>query len=309
MYGAVLETDFTFATPGPATERAPEVRFTCTTGPAMDLGSQTLVDAQGRRDDGDADFAFFRGAEGDVVRITGATDFAVGDHHIACRLIDARHRYLVEIALLGMVFALWLERRDVPTLHASAVAIGGRAVGFLATKGAGKTSLAAACLQAGHELHADDLLALVMSSDVVGAERGWPALRLWPDQVRHFVGDIGVRSTVHPDYDKVRVVVGDEFGRFSAGAVPLARLYVPARCEDPRTPVGITPLRPRDAVMALVRHSFLPREVQRFGLQARRLQHLAAVLDDVRVAELRYPSGLDRLPEVVAAIEQDLEAP
>lgn len=283
------------------------VRFTCTPGLALDLPPDALVDAQGRRDDGEADFAFFRCEDRDVIRITGATDFTIGDHDIACRLVDGRHAYLVEIALLGMVFALWLERRGVPTLHASAAVVDGRAVGFLANKGAGKTSLAAACVQAGHQMHADDLLALAVSSDTVAVERGWPALRLWPDQIRYFVGYIDGLPAVHPDYDKVRVPVGGQFGRFSVGAAPLARLYLPARTDDPQAPVEIARLRPRDAIMALVRHSFLPREVQRYGLQAQRLRHLARALGEVQVKQLRYPTGLDRLPEVVAAVESDLD--
>lgn len=302
-----METDFPFATPGPVTTRPPAVRFTCGPGPALDLSSAVVIDAQGRRD-GEADFTFYRREADDAVRITGALDFTVGDEHIACRLVDPRHDYLVEIALLGMVFSLWLERQAVPTLHASAVVLGDCAVGFLANKGGGKTSLAAACLDAGHALHADDLLAVTTTAGVTHVERGWPALRLWPDQLRRFAGDASGLATVHPDYDKVRVPIGEGFGAFSAGAVPLTRLYLPTRTDDPRGEVTINPLRPQDAVMALIRHSFLPREVQYYGLQRTRVQQLAAVLRDVRVAELRYPNGLDRLPQVVAAVEHDVHA-
>ena len=306
IYGTTLETEFRFATPGPVATGGATVRFTCEqVSEPYELDPEGLVDAQGRRDDGDADFAFYRLDGHDAVRITGATDFVVDDHHIVCRLVDPAHRYLIEIALLGMVFALWLERRGVPTLHAGAATVDGRGIGFLATRGSGKTSLVAGCMAAGHALLADDLLAVGWDGATAVGRRGWPALRLWPDQLHHFVGGGLDLPIVHPDQDKRRVSVGDGFGRFATGSAPLARLYLPERAPDTDL-VTIRRLAPRHAVMALVRHSFLPREVERFGLQQRRLAQLAQLVSTVPVALLRYPSGLERIGEVIAAVEQDL---
>ena len=307
VYGTVLATAFPFATPGPETNARAAVRFTCAEVPtpyALDPGC--LVDAQGRRDDGEADFAFYRLPGFDAVRITGATDFLVADDHIECRLVDPAHRYLVEIALMGMVFALWLERRGLPTLHASAATVDGRAVGFLGSRGGGKTSLAAGCLNAGHALLADDLLAIRWTDGTAYGQRGWPALRLWPDQLRHFVGAVPDLPVVHPDHHKRRMHIGDGFGRFAHSATPLVRLYLPERTVADGGRVSIQRLDGRHAVMALLRHSFLPREVERFGLQPERLRQFARLVAGVPVAVLRYPSGFDRLTDVVAAIEADL---
>lgn len=310
VYGVTLETDFPFATPGPHTDAGVDVGFTFdeVPGSPLDLHERGLVDAQGRRNDRRADFSFYRFDDHDAIRITGAADFAITDDRLACRLVDPQHRYLVEIALFGMVFALWLERRGIPTLHASAAVLGDQVVAFLGNKGGGKTSLAAASLAAGHAFLADDLLAFDVVDDRILARRGWPSLRLWPDQLGHFVNTSwGDLPLVHPDYAKRRVVVGDQgLGQFATGCGHLTRIYLPERLSDGSARVSIRRLSPHEAMMSLVRHSFLPREVQRFGLQPRRLQTFADLMEMVPVSVLRYPAGLERLDEAVAAVERDL---
>jgi len=308
VYGVKMATAYAFAGPAPPAAGTPDLMFNCSDQAPLDVdwGAGELVDAQGPRPDGRSDFVFHRFLSHDAVRITDATDFHVFDDRILCHLLHDRHRYLVEIALLGMVMALWLERRGVPTLHASAVTIGDRAVGFLATRGGGKTSTAAACTAAGHPLLTDDLLALGEEATGLTGKRGWPALRLWPDQGHHFVKDYEHAPLVHPDYDKRRVPVGTGFGTFAAAPAPLARLYVPERHPDASTPVTVTPLTPQEALVTLIRHSFLPREVQRYGLQPQRLRTLGRLVAEVPISVLRFPTGFDRLSQVVGAIEADV---
>lgn len=305
-----MGSDYVFDNPVPAVDddRRPDVVFICSGAPpqGVDWQDAQRVDAQGRRADGEADFDFVRFEFHDAVRITGAMDFHVYDDRIHCHLHDERHRYLVEVALLGMVFALWLERRGVPTLHAAVSVVHGGAVGFLGNKGGGKTTLTTALLAAGHSFLADDLLALSERDATVVVERGVPALRLWPEQIAHFVGGQQTFPLVHPDFPKCRVDVPAAFGRFADGPAPLRRLYVPQRLPEGSQDVVIEPLAAQDALIELVRHSFLPREVQRYGWQQRRLQSFAAVLASVAVMRLRYPSGYARLAEVVAAVETDL---
>ncbi len=283
--------------------------FECVTAAPEEADWQRaqVVDAQGRRADGDPDFVFARLPSHDVVRITGAADFHVFDDRIVCHLLDDRHEYLVDIAFLGMVLAFWLERRGTPTLHASVAIVGDQAIGFLANKGGGKTSTLAACMAAGHALLTDDLLALTGAGAHQRVERGFPALRLWPEQVTHFVGPYEGLPVVHPDYDKRRVRVGaGGFGRFASTAAPLRRLYLPERLPESAGQIRLEPLPAAEAVMTLLRHSFLPREVQRFGWQPQRLAPFSRLVGTVPVVRLRYPSGLDRLPALVSRLEQDL---
>lgn len=308
-----VASDHDFVNPVPPLDRpadSAELVFRCVRqAPGdVDWSGAEVVDEQGRQQDGSADFVFARLEDRDAVRIPGALDFYLSDTEIVCHLVDERHTYLIEIALLGLVLSLWLERRGTTTLHASVVTMDDAAVGFLGTSGGGKTSTLAGCLARGHALLADDLLALREDDGGFLGERGYPALRLWPEQADRFVGHHEDLPVLHPDFSKRRVVVGPgSFGRFASGPAPLRRLYLPERHEG-STPVELERVRSDEALMALLRHSFLPREVQRFGWQPRRLGVLARLAATVPVVRVRYPSGFDLLPEMLSQLEADVRS-
>ena len=64
--------------------------------------------------------------------------------------------------------------------------------------------------------------------------------------------------------------------------------------------------RGREAVIALVRHSFAARAVQALGWQPRRLRFFADLAQQVPLRRLSYPSGFQHLPRVGQAILRDL---
>ena len=67
-------------------------------------------------------------------------------------------------------------------------------------------------------------------------------------------------------------------------------------------------LRPRDAVIELLRHSFSPHLVEAAGWQSQRLGFFARLVERVPVRRLSYPTGFEHLPSVCAAIQEDLAA-
>lgn len=314
LYGVHVASDHDFVNPIPVSPRpahAAQLVFRCCREEpeGADWSTAEIVDEQGQQPDGRPDFVFARLGTCDAIRIPGALDCYLRDDEILCHLLDERHAYLVEIVLLGLVLAFWLERTGTPTLHASAVTVDGHAVAFLGTRGGGKTSTLAGCLERGHALLADDLLALREDGEGFIGERGYPALRLWPEQADRFLGHHADLPILHPDFSKRRVVVGPgTFGRFAEGPARLRRLYLPERHDDPAAPVELERLPSDQALIALLRHSFLPREVQLFGWQPRRLPVLARLAGSAPVVRLRYPSGFDLLPGVLAELEHDIRS-
>jgi hypothetical protein len=116
---------------------------------------------------------------------------------------------------------------------------------------------------------------------------------------------------VEPGAEKRRVPIGPGgFGAFASEvspAAPLAGIYLldrrdPEGCRSP----AIAPLSRREALIELVRHSFLPHLVEAVGLQPARLDLLSRLVRDVPMRRLLYPSGFARLPEVAAAVRQDI---
>lgn len=307
VYGVTLASDFPFRWPLRAGQPPADVVFTCTGDPPQPVDLATLpavheVDETESR--AGPEITYHRAEHHDIVRVRDVADHYVSPDRIVCHLQDPDLAYLVEIQLLGMVLALWLERNNTPTLHASTVVVDGRAVAFLGTKGGGKTTLAAGLMAAGHALLTDDLLALTVDDSAVRAQPGYPMLRLWPEQLAHFVGPDARLPLVHPSFTKRRVHVGTDFGTAHPTAAPLHRVYLPARQTDGG--MAIEPVRAQAALIELVRHSFLREAVYGLGLAGDRLRRLAAALHTVDVRRLRYPGGFDRLPQVVAAVEADL---
>jgi hypothetical protein len=208
---------------------------------------------------------------------------------------------LLEIRFLGPVLSYWLERRGIPALHASAVEVNGRAVAFLSGNGGGKTGLAATLMQAGHSLLTDDILPVEEIAGTFHARPGYPQMRMWPDEAAHFIERSEELPIVLPGLAKRRVPVGaGGFGTFHDSSLPLAGLYIVERRAE--GPVDILDVYPRDALIELVRHSFSPHLVEAAGLQPSRFDLFARLVRNVPVRRLVYPSGFERLPEVVEIV-------
>lgn len=105
-------------------------------------------------------------------------------------------------ALLGTVFALLLIYRGLAALHASMVAIDGRAVAFVGDKGAGKSTLAAAFHRHGYDLVADDILAVELSAPELLAQPGFIHMKLWPDAIAALGDDPARYPPQHPEVPK-----------------------------------------------------------------------------------------------------------
>ena len=262
--------------------------------------SSSLLYASPLRDPrGEPRTFLFRAGSQDLLRFANVGDFRIQDIRIDSYLEGARLD-LAELRFLGPVLSYWFERRGLPTLHASAATVNGRAVAFLSRHGGGKSSLAAALAQAGSPLLTDDLLVLEETGDRWEVRPSYPEMRMWPDEAAHFVGSPESLPLVQDGSEKRRVAVGSGgFGSFLDASVPLSRIYLASRRPETGGDVEIQPVSRSEALIELVRHSFSPRLVEAAGLQPARLDRLGRLVRAVPVWRLSYPSGFDRLPEVV----------
>ena len=314
IFGVTLATDYPLRTPLPETDDPPELFFTCSeSGFPEPPPPKATPDYVSRNvlDSGVPFMELYRGSESDLLRFREVADFRVSREAIRARLFDPAYAHMVEIHLLGTVFSYWMERRGIPVLHAAAVAVDGRAIGFMATNRGGKSSLAASLMQAGHPMLSDDLVAIQRSDEGFEARPGYPSMRLWPDQAAHFDPEWERLPIVHPRFSKRRLRVGTGgFGRFLDAPLPLSALYLPDRRdadggEAGATGVTIEPLPQREAVIELIRGSFLPELLQVAGFAEDRLRMLAGLAEEIPVRRLGYPEGMHRLPRVRDRILDD----
>jgi hypothetical protein len=315
IYGVSLATDFPFATPLVPTEADPDVEFirTLETPHAAPWrGHEPLFESSTLEESGEPALYLYRASGVDVLHYTGVADYYLWPDRIVCHQLASGVEASIELYLLGLVFCFWLEKRGRCVIHASAVSVDGRAAVFLATNAGGKTSLAASLVEDGHPMLTDDFLAMSVGSGQVIGYPAFPQMRMWPDLATHFLGTAREFPRVLPGVDKRRVPVRSEggLGPFGDEPCPLERLYLPER----RPPgergdkISFQPVTPRDAVVELIRESFLTRILEMTGLHEERFRALARVAESVAMVRLSYPSGLEHLPRVRQAILEDLGA-
>jgi hypothetical protein len=309
IFGLTLISDFPFANrlaPGSGT---PDLRFSCVDEPPFFVSwrkqKPTFISPALIAENVSSCY-LYRLEECDVLRFTTIADFFLFSGRIVCHLLEPKHTHLVEIALLGTVLAVWMEREGIPMLHAAAVEVDERAAAFLATNKGGKSSLAASLMQAGHSLLTDDILPLQETDDGFLGVPGYPTMRMWPGEAQQFVGHFDDLPLAHPQLSKRRVFIGpDGFGHFCDCSQPLACFYLPQRRDD-ITEVQIRPVKGTKAVIELIRSTFTPRIVRALDWQDWRLTFFAQMAAQTPVRRIVYPNGFEHLPRVNAAILEDL---
>jgi len=311
VFGVTLASSFDFETPLRRTDLPADVAFTCSLEPPWEMVAAddgAVFESRGRLPGGEPLLALYRGRGSDLLRYSEVADFYLTDHRIHCHLLDPTYGFMVEIHLLGLVFSYWFERQGIPMLHASAVAVDGRAAVFIATNRGGKSSLACTLMGAGHPLLSDDVVGLQVTERGPEGRPGFPSMRLWPDQAAHFHGEWEGLGLAHPRYEKRRVPIGEGgFGTFRDAPAPLAAFYLPERRPVAEAPeVDLTTVSPGEAVIELVRGSFLPRLAQESGLARERMALFGRLAASVPMKRLVYPEGNEYLPAVGEAIVADV---
>ena len=128
--------------------------------------------------------------------------------------------------LLGPVMGFVLRLRGVVCLHASAVALGDRAVLIAGAPEAGKSSTAAAFCRNGHAILSDDVAPIVEAAGALYVQPSYPQLRLWPDSVAALYGSPSALPRLTPTWDKRALDLRTAAGGFQADRLPLAAIYV-----------------------------------------------------------------------------------
>lgn len=310
LFGVTMASDYPFANPLPRVSGSPDLTFTCTRAPPVLTRSENDVVCSSAKPAGNEEPVqpVRRTGDGYVVHVAGSADFSLFPDRIIAHLSDPALSHMVEISLLGDIFSLWLELRGIRSIHASAVVAGDDAVAFLSTNMGGKTALAAAFLQQGHRLLTDDVLAVEERHGRFLGRPGYPALRMWPDQAKYFVGAYEKLDIVHPVYSKRRIPVGHHgFGTFCPDERPLRVLYLPER-QDPDHDISIIPVSRKKAFFSLLSNSFTAGIVEALGGQQERMEFFSRLVRQVPVRRLHYPEGFHHLPRVVAAVREDVSS-
>jgi hypothetical protein len=218
--------------------------------------------------------------------------------------------------LLGQALGFVQRLRGVTCLHASAVEVEGKAIALLGPAGAGKSSSAAAFLQLGYRVLADDVVPVLESKGKFLAQPAHPRVWLCPDIVRSLYGSTAALPQMTPSWEKRYIDLNSNGKRFEEAPVPLAALYLlDARKNDAQAPLlqavsaqaGLVELIGNTYVNLLLNQAMRVREFKLLGRlvagvpvrrlkphsdSAKLLRQCEIILDDVhRVASRSLTAG------------------
>ncbi|MCI0710141.1 MAG: hypothetical protein L0154_08255 [Chloroflexi bacterium] len=294
-YGYNIRADVEFVTPvGSFVEGAAEIQYRRSS--PIDYQQAVLIYTSPT-----SHIRFYRIGHSDLLRVPEVADFFVEGSHVFWQA--ASHTPMVEIFFFGPVCSLLLERHGIPALHASAVSIDGRAVGFLAASHGGKSTLAAHFIQLGYPMITDDVLPVEVTDPEIRVRPGYPQMKLWHEQAIRFCDDPRQLRRLHQNLNKYAVPVSN----FCSEWLPLDTLYLPER-NDNVNEVRIDPLTPAAATIELMRYAFSAGVMSVLADQRQRWKLFANITRQVGVKRLIYPSGLENLPRVQDAILHDIWA-
>ncbi len=209
-----------------------------------------------------------------------------------------------ETYLLGHVLSYSLLKLGYEVLHATSVIVDGEALGLLGRSGHGKSSLAAAFLQAGYRILSDDLLVLVETPEGILVPPGLPRIKLFPETAERFLPFPTSGAAMNPLTEK-RVIPIPKAHSGRAPALLRALYKLPySSAQRPSSKVRISRLAEKTAFTELLAGTFNSRVLETPRLR-RQFETMARLLTMVPVRRLSCPRGLDYLPQVRDAILAD----
>ncbi len=207
------------------------------------------------------------------------------------------------VCLLGPVLGFVLCLRRILCLHASAIAVGGRAIAIVGPPGAGKSTTAAAFAQLGYPVLSDDIVALSDEHPVL-VQPGYARVRLWPDAVEALYGSSDALPRLTPTWDKRYLDLTAENYRFQRQPLPLAAVYILAERSDNAVTPSIGTIPSRAGLMALVANTYANKLLDA-AMRAREFAVLCRLLTEVPVREVTPHADSSRLPRLCRAILDD----
>lgn len=244
--------------------------------------------------------SFYRNENGYLIRFHDLADFSISHDGLA---IDSHcspgiSAHTIEHLYLNQVLPLALSRQFKLVLHGAAIEVGMSSVAFLGLSGRGKSTLTASFATSGHRFLTDDGLQLESHNNQYLVQPSHPSIRLWYDSHDALIPE-GVQTSPPVDYTpKTRFLAGEKV-QFCNEPRPLRAIYFLG--EGNAQSVAIQSVSNRDAIIELVRHSFLL-DIEEREMLTHHFGQLTNVVKNVSFFRLDYPRRYDYLADVRGAV-------
>jgi hypothetical protein len=206
--------------------------------------------------------------------------------------------------LMGPVLGFVLRLRGMVSLHASAVAIGDRAIALVGEGGAGKSTTAAAFACLGYAVLCDDLVPLADQTGHFLAQPAYARVNLWPDSVRALFGSEEALPRITPTWEKRFLALDQNGHRFETRPLPLVVVYILNSRDSSSVEVSFETLTAPSALITLVRNTYVNYLLDA-GMRRQEFEVLSRLVAAVPVRSARLPDDPSRLREFCEAIAAD----
>jgi hypothetical protein len=243
---------------------------------------------------------FYRSGSTYLLRFPDLADFEVSatGHTVRCWPVPGISDYTIDHLYLNQVLPLVLSRQGEFVFHASAIEIGSSALVFMGESGRGKSTLAASFATSGFRFLTDDGLQVEETNGGYRVLPSHPSIRLWQDSEDALVvEEVPIAPPVQYT-SKARFLAGEELA-FCGEARALQGVYFLG--EGIANTVEFEPLSPSEALVELVKHSFLL-DIEEQALLAQHFDRLARLVCRPMFYRLDYPRRYQALAQVRQAI-------
>jgi len=250
--------------------------------------------------DGTVWTCFYRNGSDYLLRFPELADFEIASNGntVRCWPVPGISEYTVQHLYLNQVLPLVLGKQGKLVFHASAIETVFGALVFMGESGRGKSTLAASFATNGFRFLTDDGLSVEEENNGYQVQPSHPSIRLWQDSQEALVAaDVPIAPPVQHT-SKARFLAGGDIA-FCVEARPLQRVYFLG--ESTASAVEFQPMGPSEALIELVRHSFLL-DIEEQAMLARHFDRLARLVSTPIFYRLDYPRRYEDLALVRQAI-------
>ena len=243
---------------------------------------------------------FYRNGSDYLLRFPDLADFVVSadGHSVRCWPVPGISEYTVDHLYLNQVLPLMLSRQGKFVFHASAIEVGSGARVFMGESGRGKSTLAASFATHGFRFLTDDGLLVEEANGGYRVLPSHPSIRLWQDSEDALVvEEVPIAPPVQ--YTSKARFLATENMAFCGEARALQGVYFLG--EGAASAVDFQPLSPSEALVELVKHSFLL-DIEEQADLAQHFDRLARLVCRPIFYRLDYPRRYQALALVRRAI-------
>jgi hypothetical protein len=207
----------------------------------------------------------------------------------------------VRLFLLGSAFGALLFQRGLLPLHGSAIEVHGSSVGILADCGLGKSTLAGVFHNRGYRIVADDVCVVSLTEDGLPLVfPGYPQLKLGMDAARKLGKDPESLPRIHPEVEKIALLLKEEFCR---DPLPLRHLYVLETSSNGE--FDLEPLNGVERLTAIINNTYRLGFLKGLGVKASHFKQCVAVAKQTPLTRVTRPAKEFLLNELAQLLEED----